>query len=65
MALHHSHRDIACVIWRVYALISAALLLAWKLGSRWFAIVEVLQNADYVLTTVTGEHDVLSDITVL
>jgi hypothetical protein len=38
-------RDLACL--RAHA----TLFLAWTLGSRWFAILEVLQNADHILTT--------------
>jgi hypothetical protein len=50
----HSHRgpglsprNLACL----RALAPAALFLAGTLGSSWFAVLEALQNADYVLTT--------------
>jgi hypothetical protein len=42
-----SPRNLACL--RV--LVAAALFLAGTLGSSWFAVLEALQNADYVLTT--------------
>jgi len=42
-----SQRNLACL----RALVAAALFLAGTLGSSWFAVLEALQNADYVLTT--------------
>jgi hypothetical protein len=42
-----SPRNLACL----RALVAAALFLAGTLGSSWFAVLESLQNADYVLTT--------------
>ena len=42
-----SPRNLACL----RALVVAALFLAGTLGSSWFAVLEALQNADYVLTT--------------
>jgi len=33
------------------ALVAAAMFLAPKLGPSWFAVPDVLQNADHVLTT--------------
>ena len=42
-----SPRNLACL----RALVAAALFLAGTLGSSWFAVLEALQNADYVLTT--------------
>lgn len=42
-----SPRNLACL--RV--LVAAALFLAGTLGPSWFAVLEALQNADYVLTT--------------
>lgn len=40
-----SERNIACL----KVLLSCALFLAGSLGSSWFSILELLQNADYVL----------------
>jgi hypothetical protein len=42
-----SPRNLACL----RALVAAALFLAGTLGQSWFAVLEALQNADYVLTT--------------
>ena len=42
-----SPRNLVCL----RALVAAALFLAGKLGFSWFAVLEALQNADYVLTT--------------
>jgi hypothetical protein len=42
-----SSRNLACL----RALVAAALFLAGTLGPSWFAVLEALQNADYVLTT--------------
>ncbi|KAF8260132.1 hypothetical protein EI94DRAFT_1749458 [Lactarius quietus] len=42
-----SARNLACL----RALVAAALFLAGTLGPSWFAVLEALQNADYVLTT--------------
>jgi hypothetical protein len=42
-----SPRNSACL----RAFVAAALFLAGTLGSSWFAVLETLQNADYVLTT--------------
>jgi hypothetical protein len=42
-----STRNLACL----RALVAAAMFLAGTLGSSWFAVLEALQNADYVLTT--------------
>ncbi|KAH9169937.1 hypothetical protein EDB89DRAFT_1853941 [Lactarius sanguifluus] len=42
-----STRNLACL----RALVAAALFLAGTLGPSWFAVLEALQNADYVLTT--------------
>ena len=42
-----SPRNLACL----RALVAAALSLGGTLGSSWFAVLEALQNADYVLTT--------------
>ena len=42
-----SPRNLACL----RALVVAALPLAGMPGSSWFAVLEALQNADYVLTT--------------
>ncbi len=42
-----SPRNLACL----RALVAAALFLAGTLGPSWFAVLEALQNADYVLTT--------------
>jgi hypothetical protein len=42
-----SPHNLACL----WALIAAALFLAGTLGSSWLAVLEALQNADYVLTT--------------
>ncbi|KAI0300723.1 hypothetical protein B0F90DRAFT_1722805 [Multifurca ochricompacta] len=42
-----SARNLACL----RALVAAALFLAGTLGTSWFAVLEALQNADYVLTT--------------
>jgi len=42
-----SPRNLACL----RALVAAAMFLAGTLGSSWFAVLEALQNADYVLTT--------------
>jgi hypothetical protein len=41
-----SPHNLACL----QALVAAALFLAGTLGSSWFAVLEALQNADYVLT---------------
>jgi hypothetical protein len=52
VAPHHNCRDLAHTIWRAYwALVVAALFLVGTLGSSWFAALEALQNAYYVLTT--------------
>ncbi|KAG6888448.1 hypothetical protein C0992_008477 [Termitomyces sp. T32_za158] len=42
-----SERNMACL----KVLISSALFLAGSLAECWFGVLEVLQNADYVLTT--------------
>ncbi|KAH9955055.1 hypothetical protein BC827DRAFT_1262095 [Russula dissimulans] len=42
-----SQRNLACL----RALVAAAVFLAGTLGPSWFAVLEALQNADYVLTT--------------
>ncbi|KAJ4490805.1 hypothetical protein J3R30DRAFT_3752338 [Lentinula aciculospora] len=42
-----SERNLACL----KVLISSAMFLAGSLGESWFGILEVLQNADYVLTS--------------
>ena len=42
-----SPRNLACL----RALVAAAMFLAGTLGPSWFAVLEALQNADYVLTT--------------
>ena len=42
-----STRNLACL----RALVAAAMFLAGTLGPSWFAVLEALQNADYVLTT--------------
>jgi hypothetical protein len=42
-----SPRNLACA----RALVAAALFLVGTLGPSWFAVLEALQNADYVLTT--------------
>jgi hypothetical protein len=42
-----STRNLACL----RALVAAAMFLAGTLGPSWFALLEALQNADYVLTT--------------
>jgi hypothetical protein len=42
-----SVRNLACL----RALVAAALFLVGTLGPSWFAVLEALQNADYVLTT--------------
>jgi hypothetical protein len=42
-----SRRNSACL--RTF--VAAALFLTGTLGSSWFAVLEMLQNADYVLTT--------------
>ncbi|KAG6810738.1 hypothetical protein H0H92_010542 [Tricholoma furcatifolium] len=42
-----SERNLACL----KVLISSAVFLAGSLGESWFGILEVLQNADYVLTS--------------
>jgi hypothetical protein len=41
-----SERNLACL--KVF--VSSALFLAGSLGESWFGVLEVLQNADYVLT---------------
>ncbi|KAF9267021.1 hypothetical protein L218DRAFT_955496 [Marasmius fiardii PR-910] len=46
-----SERNLACL----KVLISSAMFLAGSLGESWFSIFEVLQNADYVLTS-RGVH---------
>ncbi|KAL0562942.1 Endocytosis and vacuole integrity protein, partial [Marasmius crinis-equi] len=45
-----SERNLACL----KVLISSAMFLAGSLGESWFGILEVLQNADYVLTKSVG-----------
>ncbi|ESK90972.1 hypothetical protein Moror_16370 [Moniliophthora roreri MCA 2997] len=48
-----SERNLACL----KVLIGSAMFLAGSLGESWFGILEVLQNADYVLTSKgTGLH---------
>lgn len=42
-----SERNLACL----KVLVSSAMFLAGSLGESWFGILEVLQNADYVLTS--------------
>ncbi|KAJ3930574.1 MAG: hypothetical protein NXY57DRAFT_300956 [Lentinula lateritia] len=42
-----SERNLACL----KVLISSSMFLAGSLGESWFGILEVLQNADYVLTS--------------
>lgn len=42
-----SERNMACL----KVLISSAVFLAGSLGDSWFGVLEVLQNADYVLTS--------------
>ncbi|KAJ3872331.1 thaumatin family-domain-containing protein [Lentinula edodes] len=42
-----SERNLACL----KVLISSSMFLAESLGESWFGILEVLQNADYVLTS--------------
>ncbi|KAF5376426.1 hypothetical protein D9615_008633 [Tricholomella constricta] len=42
-----SERNMACL----KVLISSAVFLAGSLGESWFGVLEVLQNADYVLTS--------------
>jgi hypothetical protein len=46
-----SERNMACL--KVF--VSSALFLAGSLGESWFGVLEVLQNADYVLTQ-RGAH---------
>ncbi|KAF8057511.1 hypothetical protein FPV67DRAFT_1527758 [Lyophyllum atratum] len=45
-----SERNMACL----KVLISSAMFLAGSLGESWFGVLEVLQNADYVLTSKAG-----------
>jgi hypothetical protein len=45
----YGHWDLAHA--RLRALVSSALFLTGTFGSSWFAVLEALQNADYVLTT--------------
>ncbi|KAK1219528.1 Endocytosis and vacuole integrity protein [Marasmius sp. AFHP31] len=45
-----SERNLACL----KVLISSAMFLAGSLGESWFGILEVLQNADYVLSKAGG-----------
>ncbi|GLB42717.1 putative C-terminal region of Mon2 protein [Lyophyllum shimeji] len=45
-----SERNMACL----KVLISSAVFLAGSLGESWFNVLEVLQNADYVLTSKAG-----------
>ncbi|KAF9445437.1 hypothetical protein P691DRAFT_805683 [Macrolepiota fuliginosa MF-IS2] len=45
-----SERNLACL--KVF--VSSALFLAGSLGESWFGVLEVLQNADYVLTHKGG-----------
>ncbi|KAJ8092074.1 Endocytosis and vacuole integrity protein [Marasmius tenuissimus] len=45
-----SERNLACL----KVLISSAMFLAGSLGESWFGILEVLQNADYVLSKASG-----------
>jgi len=47
-----SPRDFTCL----RALVVAAILLAGTLGRSWFAVLEALQNADYVLKTRGTAH---------
>ncbi len=54
-----SARNLACL----RALVAAALFLAGTLGPSWFAVLEALQNADYVLTT-RGTAPVSAGLTV-
>ncbi|KAG6852839.1 hypothetical protein C0991_008678, partial [Blastosporella zonata] len=42
-----SERNMACL----KVLVSSAVFLAGSLGESWFGVLEVLQNADYVLTS--------------
>ena len=48
-----SERNLACL----KSIISTALYLRGSLGSTWFDILEVLQNADYVMT-LKGTHPI-------
>jgi len=47
-----SERNVACL--KVF--ISTALFLAGSLGESWFGVIEVLQNANYVLTYRSGHQ---------
>jgi len=47
-----SERNMACL----KVLISGAVFLAGSLGESWFNILEVLQNADHVLSSRGGQH---------
>ena len=47
-----SPRDFTCL----RALVAAAIFLAGTLGPSWFAVLEALQNADYVLKTRGTAH---------
>ncbi|KAF5350099.1 hypothetical protein D9756_009239 [Leucocoprinus leucothites] len=47
-----SERNLACL----KGFVSSALFLAGSLGESWFAVLEVLQNADYVLTYRPGHQ---------
>ena len=47
-----SERNMACL----KVLISSAVFLAGSLGESWFNILEVLQNADHVLSSRGGQH---------
>ncbi|KAG6906753.1 hypothetical protein DXG01_012283, partial [Tephrocybe rancida] len=53
-----SERNMACL----KVLVSSAVFLAGSLGESWFGVLEVLQNADYVLTSkgVPGKRGILS-----
>ncbi|RDB21958.1 Protein MON2 [Hypsizygus marmoreus] len=57
-----SERNMACL----KVVISSAVFLAGSLGDSWFGVLEVLQNADYVLTskgaqsTSGGKRNILS-----
>ena len=48
----YGHWDLAHACLR--ELVSSALFLTGTFGSSWFAVLEALQSADYVLTTRTA-----------
>ncbi|KAG6806508.1 hypothetical protein H0H93_002855, partial [Arthromyces matolae] len=53
-----SERNMACL----KVLISSSVFLAGSLGESWFGVLEVLQNADYVLTSkgIAAKRAILS-----